>query len=357
MKYVVGVDAGGTKTAALVCDIEGRAVGAGKAGPGNFQTIGAQSARAEVSRAVDLALRDAGLARADLASAFYGMAGADRPRDFAIIEGFLRDVIPGCPMGIENDGTIALKAATGDGVGVVAICGTGTKVIGFDPEGRRVQVGGLGYMFGDGAGADYIGMLAVRMATRGRDGRGRPTALYDMVCNELGLDVLDDLVERFYHDSRTPIDVAQLAPLVFEAAAKGDEVACSILREVGHELACSIAAALRELYPREGRVKIVLAGGVFANARDPVMTATLRAEILAEYPRARFVVFRDAPVSGAALYALEMAGARITRSLRGTLLRTCRVRLGARAPAPRDRRGPSLPRCEDGGAGDAVPRG
>lgn len=324
MRCVIGVDAGGTKTVALVSDLEGRVLGAGKAGPANFQAIGVDFAKNQVKHAIDLAIGAAGVTAEDLVGAFYGMAGADRPADFAIIEEFLREVNPAPSMGLENDATIALRVATGDGVGVVAVCGTGTNVIGFNAEGKRVQVGGLGYMFGDSAGANHIGTLAIRMATRGHDGRGKPTILYDMLCERLRLKVLDDLVERFYPGSGERVHVAYLAPLVFEAARKDDEVACDILREVGQELAIAILAALRKLFSTDSQVKVVLSGGVFANAEDPVMTDALKSWVLAEYPRAEFILLKAPPVLGAVLYALDMTGVEITCGLRKTLFDTCK---------------------------------
>ncbi|MCR4401258.1 MAG: hypothetical protein NUW12_00515 [Firmicutes bacterium] len=323
MSYVVGVDAGGTKTLALVSDMEGHAVGAGKAGPANFQAVGVDLARANVKKAIDLALESAGVAACCVEAAFFGMAGADRPADFATIERFLASVNPAPRMGLENDATIALRAATVDGVGVVAVCGTGTNVIGFNREGRRVQIGGLGYMFGDGAGAGHIGVLAVRMATRGRDGRGKPTILHDMLCEKLHLRSLDDLVEQFYPGSGSGdrAQVASLAPLVFEAARCGDEVACDILREVGRELAIAILAALRKLFPPDACVKVVLSGGVFAN-EDPAMTATLKARVLADFPATEFIMLKVPPVLGAVLLALELAGVGTDSGIRETLWKT-----------------------------------
>ena len=81
MKHVVGVDAGGTKTVALVSDVTGRALGAGRAGPGNFQAVGVELAKAQVGKAVETALGEAGVAAQEVEAVFYGMAGADRPAE------------------------------------------------------------------------------------------------------------------------------------------------------------------------------------------------------------------------------------------------------------------------------------
>ncbi len=328
MGYVLGVDAGGTKTAAVVSDLAGRALGVGKSGPANFQAVGVDAARAEVRKSVEIAIGEAHVPEDEIDFAFYGIAGADRPADFAAIEAFLREVNPARRFRLENDATIALRAATTDGVGVVAVCGTGTNVIGFNARGERTQIGGLGYMFGDGAGASHIGAMAIRMAARGRDGRGRPTVLYDMLCASLGLDALEDLVERFYPGfGGPPVDVARLAPLVFDAARSGDDVAREILRDAGRELACAILAALRRLFPADARVKIVLSGGVFANADDPVMVDTLKSHVLAGYTSCEFVLLKAPPVLGAVLCALDIVGVEVEPDVRRTLWETSLPRL------------------------------
>jgi N-acetylglucosamine kinase-like BadF-type ATPase len=40
MGYFLGVDAGGTKTHALITDETGMAIGFGQAGPGNWESVG-----------------------------------------------------------------------------------------------------------------------------------------------------------------------------------------------------------------------------------------------------------------------------------------------------------------------------
>ena len=67
----------------------------------------------------------------------------------------------------ENDASIGIWAGTGDGVGVGVICGAGTNVLGFNGRGGRVQIGGMGYLFGDYAGGRFLATLAIRAAMRG----------------------------------------------------------------------------------------------------------------------------------------------------------------------------------------------
>ncbi|HEY5903436.1 MAG TPA: hypothetical protein VIU39_12840, partial [Anaerolineales bacterium] len=51
--YYLGVDAGGTKTHALVADDRGRAAGFATGGPGNWQSVGFDGQRQVLRKVVD----------------------------------------------------------------------------------------------------------------------------------------------------------------------------------------------------------------------------------------------------------------------------------------------------------------
>ena len=76
---IVGVDAGGSKTLALVADASGRVVGRGSAGSANYQGIGFTAAAAALSEAIAGALAAAGVQRASVAAVVMGLAGVGRP--------------------------------------------------------------------------------------------------------------------------------------------------------------------------------------------------------------------------------------------------------------------------------------
>ena len=52
MSFILGIDAGGTRTMALLCTPDGRAVAEGSGGPGNFQAVGEDAARAAIEAAI-----------------------------------------------------------------------------------------------------------------------------------------------------------------------------------------------------------------------------------------------------------------------------------------------------------------
>src|SRR5262249_19204562 len=86
---VAGVDGGGTKTAAVVCDGGGRVLGYARAGTGNWEIVGVDGALAAVTGALDGALAAADLGRDDLEAAAFALAGVDWPSDIGMLEPLL----------------------------------------------------------------------------------------------------------------------------------------------------------------------------------------------------------------------------------------------------------------------------
>lgn len=270
MGLFLGVDAGGSTTVAILADKTGEVVGYGIAGTGNFQGPGVEAARAEVKRSIDLALSRAGAGISSVRGAYFGMAGADRLKDFQIVRTLLEPLIPDNILwNFENDAVLGLWAGTIDGIGVGVVCGTGTNVVGINSQGERLQIGGMGTLFGDSAGGAYIGERAIALSMRGIEGRSEPTMMHDRILEHYGIEHLLDLVDRIYKHEN--LKVADLTPLVIDVAAEGDQVAIDLLCEVGRELAISTNAAIRQLFHAQEHVKVVGVGSVFQKPKFTAM--------------------------------------------------------------------------------------
>lgn len=310
MGLLLGVDAGGTRTTAWVADETGEVRGRAEGGPANYQCIGAAAARASLREVVDDALTEAAARAEQLSWAGYGIAGADRPRDFDAIQ----EQLPAAPARdrrtLVNDSHLALRAGTAAGVGVALVSGTGTNAIGRGPDGTIVHVGGYGFELGDFGSASDLGREALRAAMRGREGRGPPTALYEQLCQALDVDPLEDVIDRWMAGDGQQRDLGRLAPLVFEAARQGDAVARSLLARVGEELALSARLLLAQLFPSESAVTVVLGGSVLQRGRktDPSILRTVAHELSGAPHQVQLVCLAAEPVVGALLLAHDASG-------------------------------------------------
>ena len=85
--HVLGIDAGGTKTVALLADADGRIVGEGRAGGANLQTEGELEVEKMLHDVIDQATDGRDVAPAAVC---LGMAGVDREDDAAVIRDIMR---------------------------------------------------------------------------------------------------------------------------------------------------------------------------------------------------------------------------------------------------------------------------
>jgi len=143
--YALGVDAGNTKTIALVARLDGAIIGAGRGGCGDIYDATKVYRAASAAEAADAALAAVEAAvRAALAMAGVG-ADALVAGDFNMAEpiglristscarpwrGFGRRVI------IVHDSIGVLRAGSPDGTGVAVVCGTGAAIGARAPDGR-----------------------------------------------------------------------------------------------------------------------------------------------------------------------------------------------------------------------------
>jgi N-acetylglucosamine kinase-like BadF-type ATPase len=305
-RYYLGIDAGGTKTHALIADHAGRIVGAGRAGTGNWESVGLDGAAQALAQALAGALESAGLRAPDLRSAGFGLAGMDWPSDEARLLSVIRSLgVPG-PHTLVNDAYIALRAGSDDGHGVAVISGTGVNVAGRNRQGQHFRTFALGGDWGDfGSASDVVG-LATRAIGFAHIGRGPDTLLSERFVEAYQARDVADLVERITRGQAEP-PTGRLAPLVFVTAAAGDSVAQAVLAEAGQELGRNVVAIARRLEMLDEPFDMVLAGGTFRNP------CTLFRDALAELVRASAPYARPAPLLvapaiGAALLAMDAAG-------------------------------------------------
>ncbi len=301
----LGVDAGGTKTLAVVVH-QGKVLGQGLTGSGSHQGEGLSKALENITEAMDRALREAGVARDQIGQAVLGLTGADFPEDFVHLREGLSPYFDAVPFEVVNDAEIALVGGSRSGHGIVAICGTGTNVWGLTEDGRSRHVGGLGYEFGDfGGGLDLIREV-LHSAFRSYENRGPKTALEPRTLTALGLRDYEALSRVLYFE-RQPIRFMGLAPLCFAVAKGGDPVAQGILRRMGESLGTSVAGCATLLGIGAVPFEVVMAGSLWLGDA-PELVETFREVLRRRLPLADPHAPDLAPVAGAALLAAVKGG-------------------------------------------------
>ena len=322
----LGMDAGATKTHALIADGAGRVRGAGIAGPGNWEGVGLDGALAAYRDALGQALAEAGVSVEQLSGGGFGLAGFDWPSDTERLAPLLEQLGVPEPRVLVNDTAVALRAGTEDGVGVVIIAGTGTTVAGCNAEGQRWRTFGEGVEMGDIGGAADIARLGLRAVARAYTGAGPETSLTDIYVERYGASSAIEMLEWIVR-GQAPQPHASLAPHIFAAAEAGDAVAQGIIREVGAALGGNAAAVASRLGMEAETFSVVLAGGVF-RSRSQALVAAIMRPIRAVAPHAHPRILETLPVVGGVLLAMEAAGAHPSREVQQRMAVEAAERLG-----------------------------
>ena len=265
---LIGIDGGGTRTRAMVACEQGRSVGIGAAGPGNFHDIGEPAVTHNVRAAVSAAWSALDRRPRPADSVFLGLGSIVTPADRVVAERIARalDLSATAVVGVDHDLRIALAGALGSRPGVVLIAGTGASCIASDASGRTVVVGGWGRTLDDlGSGYD-LGLRAMRAVVRAEDGRAPATALRATVRSAFGVSELRELMRIMDgpgSDARRL--VADLAPDVLRLARSGDAAAVEIVADGAEALAELVGTALLKQpgsVSTDGRVRVVVVGGL-----------------------------------------------------------------------------------------------
>jgi N-acetylglucosamine kinase-like BadF-type ATPase len=293
MRWLIGIDGGGTKTVACAADLSGRLLARTEKGAANYHIIGLPAFAALVAGIIDDLAGAAGLDRADLALVSLGLAGADRDRDRRSLLGALPDL--GCPCLVNSDALVALAAGLGDrGEGVVLIAGTGSIAYGRTRGGDIIRAGGWGHLVGDeGSGYD-IGRQAIARGLKAAEGRDIPSPLLDRIIARLGVADIAGLIAFVYSPAAAKADIAALAATVADAAEEGDELAAAILADAAVELAGLVCSVIARGFPGPGPVPVATYGGLLLGA--PVLRQRIAALLAGQ---AELLPPGEEPVMGA----------------------------------------------------------
>ena len=305
MVYFIGVDGGGSKTAAVIMDEAGEVKGEGRSGPSNHLRVGLEEAGNNIRAAIRQATEQAGTTLASVAFAYCGIAGSDHPaRRGGMVETLL-PLFPKSNFSIDSDTRIALTGAIGFGLGIVVIAGTGSVAFGRNSQGIEARAGGWGPTLGDEGSGYSIGRRGLAAIVRAYDGRGPKTVMTELLCNAYAKCDPEDLPYFVYAPGIRADDIALYNRMVIEAAAQGDAVANSIFESEGYELGKTIVAVSRKLGIIDESFPISYIGGAFAAGE--LLLRPMTEVIAAAAPLATVVPPKEPPVIGAARMAMQSA--------------------------------------------------
>ncbi|MDO8550823.1 MAG: BadF/BadG/BcrA/BcrD ATPase family protein [Ignavibacteria bacterium] len=303
MKYLIGIDGGGTKTKCKAADSDGKPLYDTIGGPSNFLVYGLDKVTETIFNLLTDCIKNLNCGFEDLAFVVLGTAGAGRKEDTERLEEHFLNYAKSKKDEIKNlkvvsDARIALEGAFPGRPGSILISGTGSIMFGKDSKGYIHRVGGFGRFIGDEGSGYSIGRKGLAELSKFYDGRGKITMLSKLVSNHFGINNSEKLINAVYKNN---FDIASVAQQVIYAAKKDDEVCKKIVDEETDELISHIRAMKEKLNQEIMEVSFI--GSVITN--DNFLSQMLNKKIKERFDDVIVKEAEHQPVMGAVFMAKE----------------------------------------------------
>jgi N-acetylglucosamine kinase len=314
MRFVLGLDGGGTKTDCVLMDESGAILARSQAGPSNPLRVGFGAAITSIREAARQALAQAALPEGATSAALCaGLAGAGPPDSAEKIRALLAAEFPESKVQVCTDLALAL-AATGDGPVIVLLAGTGSFAVGRNAAGETARAGGYGSQIGDQGSAYDIGRRAVLTAMHENDRNGVDAVLGQRLLRELGCAdwsevraraqaASDDVFPRLFAVVATVADWVETSSNT-SSEREARNLAQGILRAAAFDLASLTENLAERLHLRGTRFVIAKTGGMIG--RSKFLENQIDERLKSAFPQAEIGVLRVSPAEAAARMALRL---------------------------------------------------
>jgi N-acetylglucosamine kinase-like BadF-type ATPase len=300
---ILAIDQGGSKTVALVSDASGNILGVGT-GFGSCHFVdGLEKAMKAVSMAAGDALQKAGLSYADVACVSAGLAGANWPDEFELLENALRKISGVQNITVYNDCLIAMRGGT-DNPDAVVLCG-GSGLNCAVTTGKGVVRVYNNYVDDLDQGGGSLGARALLAVFQSEIGILPPTALRERSLKFFGYTKVDDLLLA-YQRKQLKKPLKEFTFELFDIADGNDTVALGVIHDFGVSLSRYVAAGAKTYGLVGLPFDVVLSGGIF-KAKNTLLPDTICSEVHRTAPGAKIVNADYEPIVGALIMGLEKA--------------------------------------------------
>jgi glucosamine kinase len=281
IKYLIGIDGGGSGTRVVLADANGVELARASGGPSGL-ALGVERAWEAITVTCSSAFNAASLPFNwhDCALGC-GLAGVNHAGWLAQFHAATPD---GCALVVESDAFTTLLGAHGGEPGVIVALGTGSIAASLDARGQFRIAGGYGFPSGDEASGAWLGLRAAAHLQHVLDGRAAADDWSEALLARTNAEDRDGLV--VWLSSANQTGYATLAPTVFEH--RNHPFAARLLDEAGREIAkMALALDPGQFLP------VALCGGL-AGPLEPFVPEVLRTRL-------------RAPLADSAAGALQLA--------------------------------------------------
>lgn len=265
MKYYIGIDGGGTKTAVVIGKNDGIPLKIIEKSGCSHKVIGIDEVVRLISDSVREITQSINVDMDKCAGCCIGLPcyGEAPEADMEITEKLRKAIFP-IPVLIVNDAVVGWAGSLECCEGIHLVAGTGAIAYAQSDDKREARSNGWSEFFGDEGSCYWIGKQAMSLFTQEADGRRPKGALYEIVKKEFKLknDIeFIDIVEQKYFPYRHKVASFQL--FAEKAALAGDTEAKKLYDDAAQCLADSAYAIIKQLGWENKKVPVSYYGGLF----------------------------------------------------------------------------------------------
>lgn len=311
MKYVLGIDQGGSKTHAVVADETGCLLGMGNSYGACHSSSSLEYALHAIVEASDVALEQAGICREDVTTLVGGLTGVDWDYEAELLENGIKTYFPEADIQVVNDCIIAMRAGTRKSRCGILCAGSGLNCA--VQNGEDCFVYGF-YIPDEYQGGSSLGIKAVQAVFDSYVGLERETTLTGRLLDYFRVTTVDELLYMQVKDQISVEAYLKIPVILAEEAEAGDSVAADIWIQYGRHIAKYLTARVEKMGLQGKEMDIVLSGGIFkCKFREFIMA--VKEEILRGIPAASIIEAQFEPVVGAVVMGLKRIHGEVTEEI------------------------------------------
>ncbi|MGE8204906.1 BadF/BadG/BcrA/BcrD ATPase family protein [Heyndrickxia sp. NPDC080065] len=240
MSYIIGIDAGGTKTKGLILTDNKEILFEADAGYGN-PNIDFEGAIANISEVLSICLSSPFGSQCHLV--VVGVAGIEAGNNRERIHQSLKQAV-NIPIILINDAVLAYHSIFELGDGVLTIAGTGSISYGRNEDAEK-YAGGWGHLLGDEGSSYDVAIQACKQMIKEKEFGDHYSPLSLAFFKELNIHDAEQLKGFIYRATKG--EIASLSYIVFLQAEEGNKEAKDIFERAGIDLANQTLRLIKNL--------------------------------------------------------------------------------------------------------------
>jgi N-acetylglucosamine kinase-like BadF-type ATPase len=259
MGLLIGIDAGGTNTKAVILKDGKETVFEATCGYGN-PAIHYETALANISFAITACL-ESGFGN-ECEEIVIGVAGIEAGENLQKLQQDLK-LVTQVPIILVNDAELAFYAYFGPQDGILTIAGTGSISYGRNQE-RGSYIGGWGHLLGDEGSSYDIAIQACKQMIMEEESNTAYSPLTRAILDSLGMTEVKEIKGFIYQSKKD--EIASLAYIAHLQAEKGDRIAQMLFGNAGVQLADQTLRLIHALQ-LQSPVRVACAGSLLESNR------------------------------------------------------------------------------------------